>query len=395
MSTYPVFTQQGIENAVNYLLSGPAGLGQNFSGYSTSNIAYMTGNVIAPFTTTVITLSCNYVFGSPTQLTVSSSSNLIVGMLVSAPGIPLNTYITVISGTTITLSNSTYGDISGNVNFTYPSYVQQVIPLASGTSATMLDGYTSVFTFGSTQSTPPFQLGAPLIATGVTIGGVSSKYNQTYTPIGVTSCTTTTVTVKTVNSISPLLANGVILLTVLTVTVETVNSISPLLANGVGGTVETTASALYSADLNYLSTDCLANAVTTGPTDRVYLSGSLAYNTLMYTYGSTATKNCANTVSINRYKLIIVANGNSVNSLDPVYQYQFDQTIATIYRPYTVNTDNSKLYYDEFFTSYIDNPPPGAYEYRIDLAFNSYDSNYSVVQVQLGNRSLSAQVVKQ
>ena len=371
MSTYPVFTQQGIENAVNYLLSGPAGLGQNFSGYSTSNIAYMTGNVIAPFTTTVITLSCNYVFGSPTQLTVSSSSNLIVGMLVSAPGIPLNTYITVISGTTITLSNSTYGDISGNVNFTYPSYVQQVIPLASGTSATMLDGYTSVFTFGSTQSTPPFQLGAPLIATGVTIGGVSSKYNQTYTPIGVTSCTTTTVTVKTVNSISPLLANGV------------------------GGTVETTASALYSADLNYLSTDCLANAVTTGPTDRVYLSGSLAYNTLMYTYGSTATKNCANTVSINRYKLIIVANGNSVNSLDPVYQYQFDQTIATIYRPYTVNTDNSKLYYDEFFTSYIDNPPPGAYEYRIDLAFNSYDSNYSVVQVQLGNRSLSAQVVKQ
>lgn len=42
--------QEGIVDAVNYLLSGPAGLGQNFAGFSSYATAYLTGNFRIPFT---------------------------------------------------------------------------------------------------------------------------------------------------------------------------------------------------------------------------------------------------------------------------------------------------------------------------------------------------------
>lgn len=48
---YPVdiSDQEGIVDAVNYLLSGPSGLGQNFSGFSSYTPAYLTGNFRIPF----------------------------------------------------------------------------------------------------------------------------------------------------------------------------------------------------------------------------------------------------------------------------------------------------------------------------------------------------------
>jgi hypothetical protein len=53
---YPVDIgdEEGIVDAVNYLLSGPAGLGQNFAGFSSSTEAYLTGNFRIPFTQTAI-----------------------------------------------------------------------------------------------------------------------------------------------------------------------------------------------------------------------------------------------------------------------------------------------------------------------------------------------------
>lgn len=49
---YPVDIgdDEGIVDAVNYLLSGPAGLGQNFAGYSSYDEAWLTGNFRAPYT---------------------------------------------------------------------------------------------------------------------------------------------------------------------------------------------------------------------------------------------------------------------------------------------------------------------------------------------------------
>jgi hypothetical protein len=49
MSQYPVEKGNGVLEAVNYLLSGPAGLGQNFAGFSTYEPAYLTGTFRAPY----------------------------------------------------------------------------------------------------------------------------------------------------------------------------------------------------------------------------------------------------------------------------------------------------------------------------------------------------------
>lgn len=52
MSKYPVEIgdDEGVADALNYLLSGPSGLGQNFAGYSSYQPAYLTGNYRIPFT---------------------------------------------------------------------------------------------------------------------------------------------------------------------------------------------------------------------------------------------------------------------------------------------------------------------------------------------------------
>jgi hypothetical protein len=50
MSQYPVNSPEGLYEAVNYLASGPSGLGQNFQGFSSYTTAYLTGNYRLPFT---------------------------------------------------------------------------------------------------------------------------------------------------------------------------------------------------------------------------------------------------------------------------------------------------------------------------------------------------------
>ena len=51
--TYPVTgTNAGLVEGLNYVLSGPGGLGQNFAGFSDYNSAYLTGNQRNPFSQT-------------------------------------------------------------------------------------------------------------------------------------------------------------------------------------------------------------------------------------------------------------------------------------------------------------------------------------------------------
>jgi hypothetical protein len=50
MAQYPINDQPGIIEAVNYLASGPSGLGQDFQGFSSYTDAYLTGNFRKPFT---------------------------------------------------------------------------------------------------------------------------------------------------------------------------------------------------------------------------------------------------------------------------------------------------------------------------------------------------------
>ena len=66
MAQFPVTTgdPQGVIDGVNYLLSGPSGLGQNFAGRSFSDQAWLTGNSRPPFVTTPIALEAKGADGS-------------------------------------------------------------------------------------------------------------------------------------------------------------------------------------------------------------------------------------------------------------------------------------------------------------------------------------------
>jgi hypothetical protein len=52
MPSYPVADDQSIREGLDYLLSGPAGLGQNFQGFSSSDVGYVTGNFRLPYGST-------------------------------------------------------------------------------------------------------------------------------------------------------------------------------------------------------------------------------------------------------------------------------------------------------------------------------------------------------
>lgn len=54
MSKFPIEAgdSEGVRDAVNYLLSGPGGLGQDFAGFSSYTTAYLTGNFRIPFSQT-------------------------------------------------------------------------------------------------------------------------------------------------------------------------------------------------------------------------------------------------------------------------------------------------------------------------------------------------------
>jgi hypothetical protein len=49
MAQFPIADQAGVIEGLNYALSGPGGLGQNFAGFSSYQPAYLTGNYRSPF----------------------------------------------------------------------------------------------------------------------------------------------------------------------------------------------------------------------------------------------------------------------------------------------------------------------------------------------------------
>lgn len=138
MAQFPVTDQQGIVDGLNYVLSGPGGLGQQFQGFSSSLLQYdLTGNYREPFT------QVNY----------------------SDPGIP-------------------------NVQIA-------VQPIALSTSE-QLTSNTFKFTFATPLVTPPFIPGQPVTILGV----VDDFYTGTYSPIGVAECTGEYVILRTVGHYS-------------------------------------------------------------------------------------------------------------------------------------------------------------------------------------------------
>jgi hypothetical protein len=136
MAKFPVeiSDQEGIVDAVNYLMSGPGGLGQNFDGYSTYEPAYLRPSIRRPWSLPV------EVGDPPTPQPLN-------------PSVYLN----------IPISNA--------------------VPAADPTKFV-------TFTFATPQATPPFQYGDRMLVEEID----PAYYNDTYT---VYSCTTTEVTTVT------------------------------------------------------------------------------------------------------------------------------------------------------------------------------------------------------
>ena len=142
MSSYPVEISdtEGIVNAVNYLMSGPAGLGQNFQGFSAYLPAYIRPSSLLPWS------------------------------------LPIDT----------TLDPSLYLDIP----------ISDAAPVGSNPSALI------ILTFVTPFATPPFQDGDKLdIANVVDDGGGDPPYSYNDNGYTVYSCTTTDVTLTFDNTV--------------------------------------------------------------------------------------------------------------------------------------------------------------------------------------------------
>ena len=143
MAQYPIESgdSAAIAEGVNYLLSGPAGLGQNFDGFSSYTPAYLTGTFRAPFTVPITATPAPTLTVAPIaigNITVPNNPGAIIDVTYSStqtpvPFAPGDTV--VISGVTPSFYDDTYSRSVVEVSstgvviqypfgdFTWPPYV--------------------------------------------------------------------------------------------------------------------------------------------------------------------------------------------------------------------------------------------------------------------------------
>jgi hypothetical protein len=114
---YPVepSDEEGIVDAVNYLLSGPAGLGQNFDGFSDYNPAYLTATFRAPFTVPITTTPPPKLYVAPINIgniTVPNNPGSIVDITYASTQTP----VPFSQGDTVRISGATPSFYNGPYN---------------------------------------------------------------------------------------------------------------------------------------------------------------------------------------------------------------------------------------------------------------------------------------
>jgi len=369
MAKFPVEAgdMEGIVDAVNYTLSGPAGLGQNFGGVNYSEPAWLTGNFRPPFTRLPISTVGN---GADTvsSITISDPSNITAGQYVFGTGIGAAALVdgTYTSGsTTVPLTIANSGPVSGTINFYSTVPDKLYVAGIAITTAQWIDEYTRKFSYAA-QPSPPFLPGNSVTTTGVSIAG----YNERFTGPGVVECTTTYVVVKSA-------------------TAQTV------LGAGAGGTVgyfntiQAPVAGVNAAAETYLKTDCSTRLTVTSPTDRVFINVTFD-NSISYT--ASAATDLQYSVLVNRYLAI---SNNDVRN--PDFLYSFEETIAE--RVYTtpVAIGSGTLDFNTIFGSVIDQPDSAYYLYRVDVQFRVVNTGGAaqVTGSQVRLRNLTGQVVKQ
>jgi hypothetical protein len=378
MSKFPVeYNQQdsnAVVDAVNYVLSGPSGLGQNFSGFSGYNTVYLTGNDRAPFTT--FSVSVNTLGGETTSsLTVDSTDNIRVGDYVTGPGIAAGATVVSIDSVamTVTLSAANTGSVSGLITFSPVTGANlYVAPIAIAT-VVYLSPFVVKATFVTPQAAPPYTLGQ-----NVTISGNSkASYNKRYGGPGATECTTTYVVLRDTSSIAnPGTGTGGTLTFANTLQPPVPPALPP--ADIVGTTIN-----------NWIQTDCIGYATVTGGTDRVFISAQMDQ---VISYVATAASDLRITVAINRY---LARNINTVSN--PQFRFAFDGTVAErTYIRSGLTGSGTLNNIETIFATFIDQPPPNYYLYRLEVLFRVVNDSgaLQISQDKVDVRALSSQVVK-
>jgi hypothetical protein len=359
--TYPVTgTMSGVLDGLNYVLSGPGGLGQNFAGFSNYELAYLTGNYRTPFTVLTYNRYADGLSGAFT-ITVEDTLSLVVGMTVTGIGIGAGAKIASISGTTITLTVANSADVEITVTFgpaTIPKlYVAPIVI----NNAQQIDARTIKYTFTTAQPAPPFQLGNGLTVTGITPAAYNSSNlrnaGNSINQIGVIECTTAYVVVRTIANIT-----------------------TALPAYVSGGSIT------FSNMNAYTSTDCDVRATILGKQERVFIAAQMN-QTISYTATTASDINIY--VEISRYKAFV--NNDATN---PEFIFDDQTVISSKKYSYTGVTGTGTYPLETIFTSVIDNPDPGYYRYILEVYFERLSGDIEVTQDTLDLRSLTGQVVK-
>ena len=365
MPQYPVSDQQGIIDGLNYVLSGPGGLGQNFAGYSAYLDSYLTGNYRAPFTYNTYQLTARGANAAYT-IEVENAFYLTLGQHVSGKHIGTGAVITGIKNNVVTLSAANTGIVdSYTITFSPAAPAATYVAPISINNAQQLDSRTIKYTFTSAQPSPPFALGNGPFVTGITPSTYNSSNlkNAGYSiyQIGVIECTTTYVIVRTVAPISGSLGSYV-----------------------GGGSIN------YSSMGSSLSTDCDARTLVQGGQDRVFISGQLD-QTLSYT--AVGTADITVYVDINRYSA-----WTNADPINPEFYFNFDKTLAEkVYTVTGLTGSGTMDIIETVISGVIDNPSPGFYRYILEVYFednSSAGNSIEVTQDRLGLRSISVQVIK-
>lgn len=371
MSQYPVESNEQLFQAVNYLLSGPGGLGQDFQGFSAYTTAYLTGNYRIPFTYASVSKVGS---GKDAEFTIVLNTNfsgIDIGYTVSGASIGGGATVTALDytpadGYVVTLSAANTDDIDNETLIFYPptSIIKPINtdPFIACSSAVQIDDRTFQYNFsGAPLASPPFANGNNLTGSGWTgaIYDGSPFYNGYQGVIGVIKCTTDYVIFRT-------------------------NGFFPGVGDDFGG-----GSVGVDNMDTVLSTDCNARVTVTGATDRVFISGQLC-NKIAYTT-SLGAGVLTYTVQINRYK------GQPNNDpINPDFVFVLDRTIAA--KSYTRACTAPPQTLDEIdtiFSTVVDSPTPGYYWYILEVVFQVTPSDLIIDSAEFSLRSLSAQVVKQ
>lgn len=375
---------ESVIEAINYALSGPSGLGQNFAGSSDSYPAWLKGTLRLPAVVSGYTTPAHGASGVA-SITVASPgtvrqndpnvpSKIVAGQYVYgtniATGAQVDTsYDPVNEPWTVPLTIANTGAVQGPVTFYNQSIPNLYVAPITISTVEWIDTLTLQVNFAVVQATPPFELGA--------LAQISGTSNSTYNGIpgvGVVECTESYVIIQRASEIED---QG----TATGGTVKLSNTIQPPSV----GTDPGFPGATY-----FNATDCRGTVIVNSSLANVFISTQLD-NTITYT--ATAVSTIEYTVAVNRY---IGTIPTTLYQGD--VQYYYDATIASQSYQYSVGIGTATLPTEKtVFTSIKDQPNSNLYLYRIDLLFRVINDTGAaeITTSKLGNRSMSVQVVKQ